>query len=618
MQAPNLALEVHQPLQLNLLGHAAGALIFGVFLVLLWRDRIGQHLRGARLSLLACSLAFVWNAGSILAMAYAGTAPAEAILAVLAMALSLLPACLLDLLLAGRLRWLARAGYLLSAVAMLMHALEPVVDFTRLTGDLLHGWDLHRFTLVITSVGFAILTGLAGVALLKNTRVEHRARVTRAVASMGLFLFALSFAHFQTSTGYTAWQAELLIHHAGLPVALFLLLQDYRFLLLDAFLRSLANIVIAGIFTWGLWSAGWLSTEAMDPRSAAFALLGICGSLIFYAFVRDRAQIGLTRLLFRRRPIDPVLRGLRELNLGEQNEWQADAARIIGNYFGAEAGIRPASPGEASAGDVPDYAGVAIPLTAGLRLSLSRRGGGRRYLSEDLDALETIAGALRTGITQYREMELKRLVSEAELRALQAQIHPHFLFNALNSLYGLIPRDARDARQTVLNLSDMLRYFLGAGEKLISLSEELRIVRAYLDIEKLRLGPKLKVEISADENALRAQVPALIIQPLVENAVKHGIAPRTKPGMIRVSARVVPGGPAGEIEIAIVDTGGTFEPRDGQGSGLGVGLENVRRRLVLHFGESAALAVNASGGETVVQFRIPAERGDPTVVTRLA
>ena len=105
-----MVLHFHQPLLVNLLGHAAGMLIFGIFLVLLWRDRAGQKLRGGRLSLASGVLAFVWNTGSVIVLGFAGTATAQAITVVLAMALSLLPACLLDLLLAGRLRWLARTA----------------------------------------------------------------------------------------------------------------------------------------------------------------------------------------------------------------------------------------------------------------------------------------------------------------------------------------------------------------------------------------------------------------------------------------------------------------------------------------------------------------------------
>ena len=97
---------------------------------------------------------------------------------------------------------------------------------------------------------------------------------------------------------------------------------------------------------------------------------------------------------------------------------------------------------------------------------------------------------------------MQRLVSQAELRALQAQINPHFLFNALNTLYGIIPRTASGARQTVLNLSEIFRYFLQSERTFIRLSDELEIVKSYLEIERLRLGPRLETRIDIDEAAL--------------------------------------------------------------------------------------------------------------------
>lgn len=594
MQAATPVFLLHEPLMLNLLAHAAGTLIFGIFLVLLWRDRAGQKLRGGRLSLLSAALAFVWNAGSIVAMGIPQTRPF--LMVVLAAALSLLPACLLDLLLARRLRGLARAGYALSMVAMVLHALEPVLDLSGLRSSGLRASDLHRLTLVVTSIGFAVLTGVAGVALLRGARAESRALVTRAVASMALFLFALSFAHFQPAAGHGGWPAELAIHHAGLPVALFLLMQDYRFLLLDAFLRFLANILLAVGFTWGLWLAGWLHMQDVEPRDAALTLLGVCGGLIFYALARESLQIGLTRLLFRREPLEPVLLQLRELGYSEEANWRTRAASIAGSYFGAAARIGAVNgEGENALG------GVNVRVTTDQQLMLGRRAGGRRYLSEDLDALAAMASQLRAGLAQYREMDLKRLVSEAELKGLQSQIHPHFLFNVLNTLYGLIPREARAARETVLNLSDMLRHFLRVGETLIPLEEEMRVVRAYLAIEGQRLGSKLKVLIEAEPTALLAQVPALSIQPLVENAVKHAISPNPAGGRLRVMVRV----DGDTVEVSVVDSGGTFSPEGRPPHGLGLGLENVRRRLKLHFGEDSDVSVDTANGETRVRFSVP-------------
>ena len=120
------------------------------------------------------------------------------------------------------------------------------------------------------------------------------------------------------------------------------------------------------------------------------------------------------------------------------------------------------------------------------------------------------------------------------MKALHAQINPHFLFNSLNALYGTIPRTAEGARRTVLNLADVFRYFLQTGGTTIPLSEELRIVKAYLEIEQLRLGDRLQVNLDIDPAALSVLVPPLCIQPLVENGIRHGVAAKPGPGAIAV------------------------------------------------------------------------------------
>jgi LytS/YehU family sensor histidine kinase len=254
-----------------------------------------------------------------------------------------------------------------------------------------------------------------------------------------------------------------------------------------------------------------------------------------------------------------------------------------------------------------EWAQVLVPL----RLSrgdlcytvLGRRRGGRRYLSGDLNALGRLAAAVVEQMERFRANQMQRLVSRAELRALQAQINPHFLFNALNAVYGTIPREARDARRIVLNLADVFRYFLRPGKTFVPLSEELQIVRAYLEIESLRLGARLQTEIDADEATLAATIPALSIQPLVENAVKHGIARQSGPGTVQVRIRESAPG----IHVEVSDTGEGFGEggETAGGEGFGVGLENVRQRLKLCYGPEVELHVHSGPGGTTVGFDVP-------------
>jgi LytS/YehU family sensor histidine kinase len=228
---------------------------------------------------------------------------------------------------------------------------------------------------------------------------------------------------------------------------------------------------------------------------------------------------------------------------------------------------------------------------------LRRRSGGRRYLSEDLLALGRAASLIVEQIEQFRESEMRRLVSQAELRALQSQIHPHFLFNALNTLYGIIPREAKGARDTVLNLADILRYFLETGKTFLPLEQELHIIKAYLEVEKLRLGEKLRIEIDIDPDVLRVPIPILSIEPLIENAVKHAIAPKVEGGVVRLRARLQ----QNILQVTVSDTGEGFRG----GAKSGVGLENVTRRLELCYGAESRINIESGAQGSSVSFSIP-------------
>ena len=195
---------------------------------------------------------------------------------------------------------------------------------------------------------------------------------------------------------------------------------------------------------------------------------------------------------------------------------------------------------------------------------------------------------------------METLVSQAELRALQSQINPHFLFNALNTLYGVIPREAPGARRMVQNLADMFRYSLQSEGSLVSIEREMQIVEAYLEIEQLRMGDRMRVEKRVDPASLQVRIPVFTIQPLVENAVKHAIAANPEGGVLGLEIRMA----GDEVVMKIEDTGrGQAEAR---GATTGVGLNNVRKRLELCFGPGARVESEFSAGGSVVEVRVPA------------
>jgi signal transduction histidine kinase len=582
---------VNESLLVNTLGHSAGVLIFGIFLVLLLRDRAARRLRGGVKSMVAALLALVWNVASLIVLGSDSpdTRFIRITIAIGFSVLSLLPAVLLDLCLERRYRPLVQAGYALSALATVLH----IAELFRANVS------YHRWALTSITIGFGILTLIAAVLVYREQ--HDRATTSRVVGTMSLFLLAMSFVHLGSGHAQQIWSQELAFHHAAIPLALLVLLQDYRFVLLDAFFRFLANVFLAAVFVFGAVEA-WrleLLPAADTPFHIALLLAGACLLLVLFALARGGVQRALTRLIFRRPNEEALVRDLKT-PIHSEEEYIAGAVARLGEFMGA--------PARVTAGVVDaqnEGAEAVVPLRTGsggsLSVLLGRRTGGRRYLSEDLQALARVAAVIGEQLEQYRDLETRRLVAQAELRALQSQIHPHFLFNALNALYGIIPREARGARETVLNLADIFRYFLETKKTLVPLEEEMHIVKAYLDVERLRLGDKLRLEISVTPEAQSVTIPILSVQPLVENAVKHGIAPLAGGGLIQITASI---GSEGALLISVRDSGPGFSKTHLDTPG--VGLENVGRRLELCYGGNARLTIDSSTSGSEVSVRIPA------------
>jgi two-component system sensor histidine kinase AlgZ len=199
---------------------------------------------------------------------------------------------------------------------------------------------------------------------------------------------------------------------------------------------------------------------------------------------------------------------------------------------------------------------------------------------------------------ERRLLETQVTAREAELRALRAQLHPHFLFNSLNSISALVGPDPEAARRMCGLLGDFLRTSLAlGGRERVALEEELSLAERYLAIEQVRFGPRLTVEREADADALPCLVPPLLIQPLIENAVKHGVADRVEGGTIRIEAHRR--GPA--LEIAVENP-----PEAPPRRGGGLGLANVRQRLAALDPRRARLDVLEEPGRFRVALSLPA------------
>jgi len=208
---------------------------------------------------------------------------------------------------------------------------------------------------------------------------------------------------------------------------------------------------------------------------------------------------------------------------------------------------------------------------------------------------------------RYRDAELQvealqRQTNAARLSALRMQLSPHTLFNLLNTIRGQISWDPQAARQLVVQLSDLLRKLLSAGEREFSLlADELQFVRLYLNLQQSRFSDRLQISLPPEESLPGLWVPSLILQPLVENAVSHGLAGHDGPVNVSVDFAVQ----ADCLMLSVVNDMGPATPVRADG----IGLRNVRERLAVHFGDQASLRTEATAGIWRAEIRLPKVSG---------
>jgi two-component system, LytTR family, sensor kinase len=203
---------------------------------------------------------------------------------------------------------------------------------------------------------------------------------------------------------------------------------------------------------------------------------------------------------------------------------------------------------------------------------------------------------------ERRGLQLEALLARSELDVLRAQLQPHFLFNTLNTISGLVHEDPHAADRMVARLSDMLRIALDrSGEREVSLRDELELLAPYLEIQQIRFSDRLDVRVDVEPDALDALVPSLVLQPLVENAVRHGVAPLARGGTVVVAARRE----GDRLEVEVSDTGRGLA----DGYREGIGLANARALLAHASGGAATFAIERGpDGGTVARISTPFRR----------
>ena len=269
----------------------------------------------------------------------------------------------------------------------------------------------------------------------------------------------------------------------------------------------------------------------------------------------------------------------------------------------------------------PNRAEIFIPTVEPpfYQINLSDFSGGRRLLSEETAMLEAVSllasrriDALRVSEERFeqklREQEFSKLAAEAQLSALRAQINPHFLFNSLTTIGYLINSAPEKAFETLMKLTRLLRGSLRPSREFSTLEEEINLIENYLEIEKARFEERLDVKFDVSDELKKLRVPVLILQPLVENAVKHGISANKHGGEIKISAELQNQQNEVFLKLSVFDSGAGKNSQP-EFKSNGVGLKNIRERLATYYGAKANLTVmpddkNGTVAEIIVPINV--------------
>jgi two-component system, LytTR family, sensor kinase len=645
---------------LNLVGLSTGVVLYAMLLAMVVRAGRAPGLtsRFDPLLLLTSLLGLAWNLCALTAYELPKVGiegPFPYLAAVGFGALGFLPAVVVHSVLRGERHGvrgalkqsLATVAYAVSAIAAMLHI---GAAWTGGPVPAALGMRLLTYTFV------ALVLPLAAV-----TRRQPGSR--RALWAAALATFAVSALHLsQLHRGDAAWPVELVGHHASLPLAFAILYQDYPFALADLFLkRALALVAIvavafAAIATFGLQSVAFAQFVHVDPRQVSILVTLWVATALLYPSVR-RVSAWFVDMIVLRRPDYPSLRAA----IARKVQTRDDVPTVLSDVCeslapalsapsvtwrewrprGDDEALGPVVVAGTEAAALLKSAAAAGPLPAGQRFPgpiaaivtvptsdpphfvvvIAQLIGGRRLLSDDLATLEAIAvvvarriDAIRITNERYeraiREQQIGKLATEAELRALRAQINPHFLFNALTTIGYLIQTAPPRALQTLLRLTTLLRAVLRSEGEFTTLGHELEVVESYLDIERARFEQRLRVTIDVPARLRHIRLPPLVLQPLVENAVKHGIAQKQMGGEVAIRARVDRIDHNNRrLSLIVEDTGtGTTSEAFQQGRSSGVGLRNVERRLMCHYGDAASLSIRTAPGEgTLVEIRMPVD-----------
>ncbi len=606
----------------NLLGFTLGITLYVLLLAMVIRHRSAHEERAAidYLLLATAILGLLWNMGELAISIwkdFGGTGVSPFLTALSYSALGFLPTVVVHSAWQNteklKTRLFSISAYCLSIAATLLHF-----------GAAISGESVPSSP-ALKLLTFGSLALLAALLLLNFRQTLEK----KAVWATALLIFAVSTLHLNSQAEENSWVIELIAHQASLPLALVILYQDYRFAFADLFLKRALSLILLTLTSFGLYvfvASPLLHFHETHDRNDATAIsliiiLWVATALVYPTLHRLAVwlvdKVLLDRVNYEALRLE-IARALDELEnssdvLHEVCE-KLSPALTAGSVNWAEILDNQHEMNMPHVNFTPHQAEVFVPTAEApyYRINLRNFSGGRHLLSDEVEMLESISiltarriDTLRVTHERWnremREQEFSKLATEAQLSALRAQINPHFLFNALTTIGFLINTSPKKAFETLIHLTQLLRGVLNSTGEFSTLGDELKLIESYLDIEKARFEERLEVFLEISPELFHLQIPSLILQPLVENAVKHGISNKKDGGRIVISGTTT----GNELILEVSDTGIGFH-RETETRRAGVGLSNIKQRLESHFGDSARFEIKMKpAGGTTARISIP-------------
>jgi two-component system LytT family sensor kinase len=498
------------------------------------------------------------------------------------------------------------------ATLVMVGAWTPPIFLSRASGL---SWLMNQDAIGNLTIFNGLLTiVVGGILLLPGTLKGPTDQIAMALMFSGLLISTVGAVLFVRSGQPAVQFAQVARFQGILLLVIGVLFYFSHFRAADIFTKYALRLLVASALsisgavalTKPIYT---ISLRAPLP-SATFVLLAsmlICTSIIVSSGLTKWIDLIVERGIFGKRDPRQVVRDFREQVLFLES---GPAVMALFHSVAATAlAMKPediladGQPLEGAASQAETI--VRIPSNGSpIQLGISVRGSGRTLLTSEIELLNEIAlhASRRLDDLEREEERIERVrieghlgkqLVEAELRALRSQINPHFLFNCLNTIASLIPSEPDKAEKMTVRLSSIFRYVLAHSHRPFTcLGEEMDFLRTLLEIEQIRFGDRLTVAFDVESATEMVSIPSLILQPLVENAIKHGIAPKIGKSLLTITAKCV-----GEtVRIDVEDDGIGLQSNDGSSrviksrltNGTGIGLQNIRERLNSLYGTSAS------------------------------